>query len=1217
MKRRRKKNLEKRKYTRAWFDGKDVCLSYWSGGKRMVERHPADWYFSLDLKELESIEGRTLDRLADRVEVDGRYARIYTWYYARDELLEWLRGIGVNPLEADVPPADRYVFDHGIDVSAEPKVLFFDLETDGAGGWEDVKKHRIISVAYGEMGGGVKCLVVDKATDEQEAKLLDRFLDVVAGYDVLAAWNGSFYDEPVLKARCAMYEMRPRWKMLGFLDHMDLFKRYYARDDEGAGVKVSYSLENIAQTVLGKGKLPDVPRHNLLHLLEGDRAKLVEYNRRDVELMLELEEKLRYVEAHAVLAQLCNRFLDDRALHAAHLVDGFVLRYAAKDLGGTVRFPTNWREHRDGKAGFEGAYVMAPVVGMHEQVCDLDFSSLYPSIVISLNIGPETKLGRDREPGGGVVVAENGVAFRAEPEGVFSAVSRRALKARAGWKKKARELEAEGKDGSLEHRIAKQRSDAWKVLANSLYGVVSSPFSRFADKECGEAITLTAKAVIKTVIKEAKKDGFRVVYGDSITEDRTVVLQKPNGAILIDSIGNVWRRFVRDCARGRKERGTLPGFKALARDKNGRVGWFPVRLIIRHKTKKEVWLVSMKRGQTEVTEDHGIVIGNDVYRPSEVIEKNLWFESLPALPPNHKGFGVLDLFQYLQDVEVTWDYKGRLVERYFNVDSESIVLTGWGKDRRMRRFYRRGSPEMMSLLRLIGAYVAEGSVTTPDSGNRWCLSISQNDVDWLNGIREDFATVFPGTYISRPFHTCGSYVLRAGSILPSIAMMGLCGMGSREKRLPEFVFELQKAEFAVLFEKLLEGDGSVKSNGVTYTTISQVLIAQLSYLLALQGLDHAIHYRESKGSWNIRLRPPNSERVRGRIKHTKRTSNGYVYDLEVEGAHTFVDGVGRVLLHNTDSVFIKSTKEVAEEFAEKRCAEVVDEYMAARGAKTGLVRLKVDAMFDRIFFLAKKRYAGRKDTGKWEIRGLELIRSDGCRYAREMQRRIITFLLESGTPRPQVAANIVKKWADKLFAGEVPVDDLMFAQSLSRKPEEYKTKPVHVRIAEKMLGDGKEVYVGMKIPYVLTGASGGRLEAVHVDDFDGKLNAALYWKRKVYLPTRRILDAVFPEQKDVWASLLNYEPARRQREMFERPEENVADPVLLKLGAPTTGQMEEVKGVVEKYPGKHEMKLEVDTGDSLVVLSTETRVRICPDLVKDVERIVGRRVYYGPENWDK
>jgi len=832
-KRRRKKKAEKRKYTRAWYMNGSVCLSYWSGDTRMVEKREAGWYFTVLAEQADRKVWRKFDSLAERVVEDGKYLKVYVDYYEREELLEWLRDAGVEPLEADVHPVDRLVFDSDIEISAEPRVLFFDLETDGAGGWEDIRKHRIISVAYGEPGGEVKCIMADEPTDKEEAKLLSRFLDVVAGYDVLVAWNGSRYDEPVLKARCKRHKMSPRWVMIGFLDQMDLFERYYARDDEGAGVKVSYSLENIAQTVLGKGKLEDVPRHRLLDLLAQDRERLAEYNRRDVQLQMELEEKLRYLEAHAVLAQLCNRFLDDRALHAAHLVDGFVLRYAAQELGGSVRFPTNWRENAGDKGGFEGAYVMSPVVGMHEQVCDLDFSSLYPSIVISLNIGPETKLGKDREPGNGVAVAENGVAFQTEPEGVFSAVSRKALEARSGWKKRARELEAEGKDGSLEHRIAKQRSDAWKVLANSLYGVVSSPFSRFADKECGEAITLTAKAVIKTVIKEAKTCGFSVIYAD------------------------------------------------------------------------------------------------------------------------------------------------------------------------------------------------------------------------------------------------------------------------------------------------------------------------------------------------------------------------------------------------TDSAFVKSTKEVAEEFAEKRCAEVVDKYMVARGAKTGLVRLKVDAMFDRIFFLAKKRYAGKKDTGKWEIRGLELIRSDGCRYAREMQRRIITFLLESGTPRPQVAERIVKRWADKLFRNEVPVDDLMFAQSLSRKPEEYKTKPVHVRIAEKMLADGKEVYVGMKIPYVLTGVADGKLEAIHVDDFDGGLNAKLYWRRKVYLPTRRILDAVFPEQKDVWGSLLNYDPDEKQQELFSAPKvEGEKGPVLLKLGSPTSEQMEGVKKVLDFFPGERLVKVEVDTGDALVLLQSEIKVRLCPDLVKGVEEVVGRRVYYGPENWD-
>ena len=102
---------------------------------------------------------------------------------------------------------------------------------------------------------------------------------------------------------------------------------------------------------------------------------------------------------------------------------------------------------------------------------------------------------------------------------------------------------------------------------------------------------------------------------------------------------------------------------------------------------------------------------------------------------------------------------------------------------------------------------------------------------------------------------------------------------------------------------LIEGDGHVDlANQDIYTTKSQQLAAGLSYALDQHGIEHSIHYRKDKKCYSIRSRPTNSERLRYTNMCEVRKSNEYVYDLEIEGGHTFVDGLGRVLLHNTDSV---------------------------------------------------------------------------------------------------------------------------------------------------------------------------------------------------------------------------------------------------------------------------------------------------------------------------
>ena len=48
----------------------------------------------------------------------------------------------------------------------------------------------------------------------------------------------------------------------------------------------------------------------------------------------------------------------------------------------------------DGEGKFVGAYVKQPKPGLYKWVYDLDLTSLYPSIIMSINISPETKIGK-------------------------------------------------------------------------------------------------------------------------------------------------------------------------------------------------------------------------------------------------------------------------------------------------------------------------------------------------------------------------------------------------------------------------------------------------------------------------------------------------------------------------------------------------------------------------------------------------------------------------------------------------------------------------------------------------------------------------------------------------------------------------------------------------------------------------------------------------------
>jgi hypothetical protein len=185
---------------------------------------------------------------------------------------------------------------------------------------------------------------------------------------------------------------------------------------------------------------------------------------------------------------------------------------------------------------------------------------------------------------------------------------------------------------------------------------------------------------------------------------------------------------------------------------------------------------------------------------------------------------------------------------------------------RIRRWFLPGSEELRSLLRVLAAYIAEGSATIKGittSGGTY-FSIAQNDPEWLEALRVDLFRVVDclGAVSVKP--TGGrTHALRTASSSVTLLFAALSGIGSRGKFLPSFIYDLTRDDFMVFWMKLIEGDGYVhkmvlrerKNSGkhkghdssirVGYTSNSQTLIAGLSYALDQHGISPDL-LRESK-----------------------------------------------------------------------------------------------------------------------------------------------------------------------------------------------------------------------------------------------------------------------------------------------------------------------------------------------------------------------------------
>jgi len=156
---------------------------------------------------------------------------------------------------------------------------------------------------------------------------------------------------------------------------------------------------------------------------------------------------------------------------------------------------------------YEGAFVIEPERGLHENVAELDFASMYPSIMIAYNVSPDTLT----SDGDCYIAPEVGYKFRKQPDGFFRRILRMLIDRR-------REIKAEMKkigENDPMYKLLDIKQQTLKILTNSFYGYMGWVGARWYCRECAEATTAWGRYFIKTSAKIAQDLGFKVLYGDT------------------------------------------------------------------------------------------------------------------------------------------------------------------------------------------------------------------------------------------------------------------------------------------------------------------------------------------------------------------------------------------------------------------------------------------------------------------------------------------------------------------------------------------------------------------------------------------------------------------------------------------------------------------------------------------------------------------------------
>ena len=452
---------------------------------------------------------------------------------------------------------------------AKINIAVIDIEVGSENGFPDPYKANepITAIAIKTLDGDMKvygCGSFNNNRDDvtyikcrDEYDLCKRFLEdwKYNTPDIITGWNTRFFDIPYLINRFVKILGEDEMKYLSpwgivqerksnikgrelisyeiygiaSLDYIELYKWFAP----GGKSQDSYRLDNIANIELGKKKLSYDEFENLHQLYKLNYQKFIEYNIVDVELIVELEAKLKLIELSLTLSYDTKSNYGD-VFTQTRMWDAIIHNYL---LERNIVVPPNETSVKDG--AFEGAYVKDPQVGVHDYVASFDLNSLYPHLMMQYNISPETivevkdyddnmrqiisdgvnvdkMLGKEVDTSKlqGVTITPNGQFFHTDKQGFLPKMLEEMYEDRKKFKKmmiSAKQEYEKETDANKKYELKKKiaRYDnlqlAKKVSLNSAYGAMGSQYFRFYDLRLALGVTSAGQLSIRWIEEKINK----------------------------------------------------------------------------------------------------------------------------------------------------------------------------------------------------------------------------------------------------------------------------------------------------------------------------------------------------------------------------------------------------------------------------------------------------------------------------------------------------------------------------------------------------------------------------------------------------------------------------------------------------------------------------------------------------------------------------------------
>jgi DNA polymerase elongation subunit (family B) len=544
---------------------KQIHLWGWDDkGTRIKRELPFQPYLMVPFNEgkYQGIDGtklrkRTFEKISDRRNYFETYDGVL-YNHLSPEKQFLLEQFGKTPLEGLVKhPLRMFYLDIEVyspqefpnaEEAKHPINLMcvYDSFTDEYRVW-GLKEFDIADYTQPEMGVSPEQITYTHCHSEEE--LLKKFLRFWRANfpDVVITWNGSKFDIPYIVHRLehlfgvdAANKLSPMESLsskevtdkfanqyieytihgVSHIDYM-LLQKYYARNETE-----SDRLDYVAKTILNIGKL-EYDGDDVTTLSEKDWNRFVEYNIQDVHLMVLIDQKTKYMDVarYSSVAGLCNI---EKAMGKLAIIEGVIAKQAYQN---DMFIPTYKPPESADK--IPGGYVKLVPPGLYKDVVSYDANSLYPNCIITLNISPETKIGKVLTKDGDNVtfaikgatktlpqkdflqllrknqcaISAAGIIFSQKKKGILPEFVDYLYEQRKTARSKMNELEKEMagllkdskkyKELDMEVMQYDSKQYLYKILLNSVYGAFANRFFVLFDQDCAKSITLTGQAMIR------------------------------------------------------------------------------------------------------------------------------------------------------------------------------------------------------------------------------------------------------------------------------------------------------------------------------------------------------------------------------------------------------------------------------------------------------------------------------------------------------------------------------------------------------------------------------------------------------------------------------------------------------------------------------------------------------------------------------------------------